>query len=96
MLDDFLKFDKMITPVIIKVIFWIGLVASVIIALGMIISGLGSRLGGGIEVLTGLVTLVLGPLMVRIYCELLIVIFKINDSLSEIKENIVTTQLFDK
>lgn len=88
MLDDFLKFDKMITPVIIKVIFWIGLVASVIIALGMIISGLGSRLGGGIEVLTGLVTLVLGPLMVRIYCELLIVIFKINDSLSEIKENI--------
>ena len=96
MLDDFLKFDKMITPVIIKIIFWIGLVASVIIALGMIISGLGSRWGGGVEVLTGLVTLVLGPLMVRIYCELLIVIFKINDSLSEIKENIVTTQLFDK
>ena len=88
MFNDFLKFDKMITPVIIKIIFWIGLVVSVIIALGMIISGLGSPWGGGLQVLTGLITLVLGPLMVRIYCELLIVIFKINDSLFEIKEHI--------
>ncbi len=88
MFNNFLKFDKMITPVIIRIIFWIGLAVSVIIALGMIISGLSSSWGGGFQVLTGLITLVLGPLMVRIYCELLIVIFKINDSLFEIKEHI--------
>lgn len=86
MLNDFLKFDKMITPVIIKIIFWVGLVFSILIALATIISGLASPYGGGMEVLIGLAMLFLGPLVVRIYCELLIVVFKINDSLTEIKE----------
>lgn len=88
MFSDFLKFDKMITPVIIKIIFWVGLVVSVVIALGMIIAGLSSPWGGGLQVLGGLAILVVGPLTVRVYCELLIIIFKINESLSEIKENL--------
>jgi hypothetical protein len=32
-----------------------------------------------------LVTLILGPLFWRIYCELLIVIFRINETLTEIR-----------
>lgn len=88
MLNDFLKFDKMITPVIIKGVFWIGLIISVIVGLGMIISGLSSAWGGGVDVLAGILLLVLGPLSVRIYCELLMVMFKINDSLTEIKESL--------
>ncbi len=88
MLSDFLKFDKMITPVIIKIIFWIGLAVSTITALSLVFSGLNNPWGGGFEVLLGLLTLILGPLTVRVYCELLIIAFKINDSLSEIKENL--------
>ena len=87
MLGDFLNFDKMITPVIIKIIFWIGITICIIAGLAMIISGVSSYWGGGLQVLSGLATLILGPLGVRVYCELLIIIFKINDSLSEIKEH---------
>jgi len=35
----------------------------------------------------GLFMLILGPLMVRIYCELLIVAFKILEALREIQKN---------
>ena len=58
MLNKFLNFDEMITPVIFKVIFWIGVALTVISGLGLIISGIGSRYGGGIQVLMGLLTIV--------------------------------------
>jgi len=38
----------------------------------------------------GLIYLIVGPLFVRVYCELLIVIFKMNDTLGVIARN--TTQ----
>lgn len=37
---------------------------------------------------TGLLTIFLGPLIVRIYCEILIVIFRINETLTEIKQEL--------
>ena len=86
-MDRFLNFDKMITPTIIKIIFWIGVVLSVLLGLGMIVSGFGSYYGGGFQVFMGLVTIVVGPIIVRIYCELLIVVFKMHDALQAIKEN---------
>ncbi|TFB24462.1 DUF4282 domain-containing protein [Filobacillus milosensis] len=72
----YLTFDKMILPIIIQIIFWIGVVATVISGILMMIGG---------EVLLGLLTLVFGPLVVRIYCELIIIFFKMNDTLTEIK-----------
>ncbi len=86
-MEDFLSFRKMITPLIIQIVFWVGVVLSVIGGIGMIISGAGARFGGGNQVLTGLIMLFLGPLFVRIYCELLIVMFRINETLTEIKHN---------
>ena len=85
---DFIKFDKMLTPIIIQVIFWIGVVVSVLFGLGMIFSGMRSMFGGGSAVFMGLVWLVLGPVMTRVYCELLIVVFKIHDSLVDIKTSL--------
>ena len=82
---DFFRFDKMITPVIIQVLFWIGVVASVLLGLGMVFSGMSSSFGGGSAVFMGLVWIVLGPIMTRVYCELLIVVFKIHGSLVDIK-----------
>ena len=78
MLNKFLNFDEMITPVIIKVIFWIGVALTVISGLGLIISGIGSRYGGGIQVLMGLLTIVIGPFLVRIWCEIMVVLFEIH------------------
>jgi Domain of unknown function (DUF4282) len=78
---DFFSFDRMITPAIIKVVFWIGLVLSVLGGLAFLLAG-----SGGAKLL-GLFYLILGPLFVRVYCELLIVIFKMNDTLSVIALN---------
>ena len=84
-MDDYLTFRKMITPIIIQVIFWIGAVLIALYALWEIFSGATANFGGGSLVLRGLVELVLGPLFWRIFCELLIVIFRINDTLTEIR-----------
>ncbi|GAU75681.1 DUF4282 domain-containing protein [Fusibacter sp. 3D3] len=85
LVKTFLSFDKMITPTLIKIIFYIGILLSTLTGLSMILSGMRSHFGGGIQVLLGLLTLVISPIVVRVYCELLIVIFKIHDSLNEIK-----------
>ncbi len=78
-MKDFLTFKKMITPMIIQVLFWIGVAVVVI--------------GGFISMFSyggfwrGLLMVLLGPIFVRLFTELLIVTFSINDSLRIIKNN---------
>jgi len=80
-MNDFLTFRKMITPVVIQVLFWIGVLVMLIAAIVFFAQGTGASIVGG------LFMLILGPLMVRIYCELLIVAFKILEALREIQKN---------
>ncbi|MCL7748027.1 DUF4282 domain-containing protein [Halalkalibacter alkaliphilus] len=87
-MNQYLNFDKMITPAIIKIIFWIGVAVSVITGLIMIISGAASPWGGGLQVISGLFVMFLGPLVTRIYCELLILFFKMQQSLNEISSKL--------
>jgi len=84
-MEDFLRFKKMLTPVIIQVIFWIGAVGSVVMGLISIVGGANAAYGGGAMVLFGLMWIVLGPLVARIYCELLMVVFAINDTLTDVR-----------
>jgi len=79
-MNDFLTFRKMITPIIIQIIFWLGVVVCVL-------GGLGILFSGDSEYLSGIVVIIFGPFVVRIFCELLIVLFKILDSLREIANN---------
>ncbi len=81
----FFNFDKMITPSIIKFIFIIGIALTTIGGIGSIILGLKSSFGGGAQVLGGLLMLILGPIFVRINCELMIVLFKIHEALEDIR-----------
>jgi len=83
-MEDFLAFRKMITPIIIQVLFWVGVAFSVIVGLIQIVSSFG-RYGGGFSFLGGLLVIIIGPIMARIYCELLILIFRMYDTLLEIK-----------
>lgn len=87
-MEDFLKFRKMITPIIIQVLFWVGVAVTVIGALVMMGTSFGRYGGGAGTFLGGLVFLVLGPVVVRIYCELLILLFRMNDTLTEIKDGL--------
>jgi hypothetical protein len=84
-MQKFIHFDKMLTPIIIKIVFWIGVGLSVLSGLLMIIEGVNSYYGGGGTVFMGLLTIVIGPLFVRIYCELLIIFFKMNETLNDVK-----------
>jgi len=77
----------MITPIIIQIIFWVGVVLCIIGGIVFIVIGAASRYGGGVQVLMGLLYLLLGPFVVRIYCEILILFFRINETLTEIKNN---------
>lgn len=85
-MKQFLNFDRMITPAIIKVIFWIGVALTVIAGLIQFFAGIASPYGGGIQVASGLMTIIIGPLFTRIYCELLIVLFKMHEALQQIKD----------
>lgn len=91
-MQEYLSFRKMLTPVAIQVIFWIGVAACVILALGMIVGGAAAPYGGGGQVLSGVILLLLGPVAVRIWCELLVVMFRILDVLNEIKGRLGRSQ----
>jgi hypothetical protein len=84
-MKDFLAFRTMLTPVLIQIIFWVGAGICILIGLMFILSGATAQHGGSPNVLKGLAILILGPLTVRIYCEILIIFFRINETLTEIK-----------
>jgi hypothetical protein len=63
----------------------------VIVGLVFILSGVG-QYGGGPNVLKGFLLLFLGPIAVRIYCEILIIFFRINETLTEIKHTLEERQ----
>ncbi len=73
-------FDSMLTPKIITVVYWILLAVAVFSGLGAMFSDY----GGGF--LVGLGILIGGAVGARIWCELLIVLFKINSNLQKIAE----------
>ena len=75
---DFLLFKKMITPVIIMILFWVGVAICIISSIAMMAKG------NGVQAVMGFMVLVLGPVMVRIYCEILILFFRMNATLTDI------------
>jgi len=87
-MNDFLKFRKMITPAIIQILFWIGAAISVIAGLIIMGTSFGRFGGGAATFFGGLLTLVFGPFVVRIYCEILILFFRMNETLTEIKNGL--------
>jgi hypothetical protein len=84
-MQEFLSFRKFITPLFIQIIFWIGVVVTVISGLVSVIAGASAHFGGGQMVLTGILMILVGPIAVRIYCELLMVIFQIYNELVSIR-----------
>jgi hypothetical protein len=68
----------MLTPVLVQVIFWI----SVILCLGI---GLFDMIKG--QWLTGLQIFFLGPFVVRVIAEFFIIFFRMNDTLTDIKNS---------
>jgi hypothetical protein len=83
---DFLAFRRMITPVIIQIIFWIGAVLASLAGIFVMIGGI--RIDDLGTTFLGFFSMLLGPIAVRIYCELLIVIFRMNETLTDIRNEL--------
>ena len=75
-MTQFINYETMITPGIVKVLSWIGMVVALIVGL----------LGIAVDPLTGIGTAILGPVAVRIYAEILLIIFEIHKTLTEIRD----------
>jgi len=80
---EFLFFETMLTPKIITFVYWLGLVAVLLSSLGMLFAGQG---GFMTRLVTAPLMLVLGAVGVRIWCELLIVLFKIHENLKKMAD----------
>jgi len=74
-------FDSMLTPKIITFVYWLSLV-------GVVVGGLVTMFAGRsfVSFLMGLVVIAGGAIATRIYCELLIVLFKIHENIRKLAE----------
>ncbi|HEC63107.1 MAG TPA: DUF4282 domain-containing protein [Candidatus Acetothermia bacterium] len=72
--QDFFRFKQFITPVVMPVVFWVGVGIAVIMGVLTLVDG--ARLGDARLVVLGLITLLAGPVFVRILCELVMTFFK--------------------
>jgi Domain of unknown function (DUF4282) len=76
-LRDLLFFDKMVVPKIITFLYWL-------ILIGVVIGGVVTMFATNL--LAGLFGIIVGAFFARVWCELLVVMFKINEALQIIKD----------
>jgi len=76
--NEFLSFRRFVTPAVIQVVFWLLILANLFYSIYLMTNG-----GGAI--LIGFIAIFLGSLMIRVYCELVILLFRIYDSLRGIE-----------
>lgn len=86
---DLLYFDSMVTPKIITFLYWLMLAAAAIFGIVVLVKGFGTMKYSGFA---GFGMIVAAPvlaaafaLLARIYCEIMIVLFKINEALQDIR-----------
>ena len=81
-MKNLLNFDAMLTPKLITAIYWLLLLGVVVAGIGAMFMPFGFTFG---SFLRGLFVMALGALMVRIFCETMIVLFKMNEALQDIR-----------
>ena len=71
-------FDSMLTPKIITIVYWLLLLSAIVSGVSTMFIGYDSSFIGGLGIM------IAGCIGARIWCELLIVLFKINDNLQKL------------
>ena len=77
---DFLAFRKMLAPVLIQIIFWPGIIGCLVYGVGLITNGKYEY-----EKVVGFCVIFLGPVFVRLLCEGWILFFRMNETLTDIR-----------
>jgi hypothetical protein len=84
-MGDILAFRRMITPIIIKIVFWIGLTAIIVLGIVAIVDGVSNDSDIGEVIAGGVLILILGPIIWRVFCEILLLTFRIIENLADIR-----------
>ncbi|MBU1045272.1 MAG: DUF4282 domain-containing protein [Candidatus Omnitrophica bacterium] len=79
---DFLFFRKLVTPVIVQILFWMGISVWLFKMFGLVNE---LRLGQS-NIMAALTLIVVWPLTLRLYCEIIMLIFKINENLLKLNQ----------
>jgi hypothetical protein len=82
-MGDFLTFRRMITPIVIQIVFWIGIIGILVLGIVAIVDGASGETDGGAVVL-GVLFIIFGPMIWRVFCELLILVFHIIEKLANL------------
>lgn len=77
-------FENMLTPKIITAVYWLLLLAAVVAGIQHMFSGFDGFTFG--KFVAGIFIAIGGAIGARIWCELLIVLFKMNEALQEIRQ----------
>lgn len=79
--QKFLFFNEMLTPSLVRLAYWLCLLA-------IVWTGLGHMFSGGIgHFIEGIVRIVTGAILARIVAELIMVLFKLNEKMGIVAEN---------
>ncbi len=81
-MKEVLFFENMLTPKIITFVYWLLLFAAVMGGLGSMFGSGGFSMG---KFFMGIIYAAGGAIAARIWCELLIVLFKMNEALQELR-----------
>jgi len=90
---DLLVFRRMITPVVVQVLFWIGVVVSWVFGIIGFVTGIylifqDQAVAGLLGMVFALVYLIAIPLAMRIYAETIILFFRMNETLTDIRDRV--------
>ncbi|WP_117233853.1 DUF4282 domain-containing protein [Vibrio maerlii] len=84
-MKNVLFFNSMLTPKLVTALYWLMLVVAVIAGIITMFSGYSGFTFS--TFLTGLATILGGAIGARIWCELMIVVFKINENLQAVNDS---------
>ncbi|MCM8812714.1 MAG: DUF4282 domain-containing protein [Candidatus Omnitrophica bacterium] len=84
-MKDFILFKKMVTPIIVQIFFWGGLLYCMVMGMMTMAAGGGMRDGSG-KVFWGFGLLLAGPLVVRMACEMVLMLYKIFENFSGLNQ----------
>jgi hypothetical protein len=74
-MGEYLSFKKQFTPYLVQIVFWLGVAFNTFDALF-----------GGHSFFGAVFYLLVGPILIRIVCEVLVEVFQINATLTEIRD----------
>ncbi|MFH1061512.1 MAG: DUF4282 domain-containing protein [Candidatus Omnitrophota bacterium] len=83
-MKDFFGFKKLVTPVIVQILFWMGMTVWGLKLFGLVKEMI--MMHGKTDIMGAVTLIIVWPLTLRLYCEIIMLIFKINENLLKLNQ----------